>query len=636
MKISELSKKKVILAPYNDLSIKLRNTLPEDIYFAGFVDNFKSEDGVFSSKNLPKHEVVIINSPNHWRKIAAAFDTSKVYLYNMLGYEIISYDEYIKFVEEEQFFDVLLLPSNKSNIYDLSIIARELKKLNISSAIIDISSNINKNFKEGLEENNDIQTVHKDQVDYTKRKAILSSTDWQVGFCHPFLKKARENGELTIGIVDGIEDFEDADYLYQRNAYETVEFVLLMGKDDQNHLKHKVEKTSIVGLPKMWSLVNERSSLPRNDRVMINVNFTYGSFEEVREEWVNDVMSACQSAELPFIISQHHADNGSFPTEVVSTKNVYDTINDTSIVVSRFSTVILESLAMGRQVIYFNPHGETVKLYADPEGAYQIAKTIPELINCLKIAKNDRSYGKNEARQFLERKCNISSTIPPGKLAAYRVKNLIEERELICLTPEYKYEMDERYCARQVYHQYDIQSHEDEWRLEVYLHALGLMVKNRFTSIADVGCGSGFKLMTYFKDYSTLGLELPKNVNVLKEKYPDKNWKVFDFSSQVQEISTDVIICSDVIEQIVNPDELLSYLDRQSFEYLILSTSARDLVYSKDDPAMFGPPKNLTHQREWNFEEFQSYLSKFFDVIDHRITNYHQATQMMICKKKRK
>ena len=160
------------------------------------------------------------------------------------------------------------------------------------------------------------------------------------------------------------------------------------------------------------------------------------------------------------------------------------------------------------------------------------------------------------------------------------------------------------------------------------------MVKNRFTQITDVGCGSGIQLMTYFKDYRSLGLDLADNVNTLKEKYPDRNWEILDFYSKNKNFSTDVIICTDLIEQLVNPDELLSYLGRQSFEYLILSTPARELVYSKEHPALFGPPENLARKREWNFNEFQSYISKFFDVIDHRITNYHQATQMLVCKKK--
>jgi hypothetical protein len=140
--------------------------------------------------------------------------------------------------------------------------------------------------------------------------------------------------------------------------------------------------------------------------------------------------------------------------------------------------------------------------------------------------------------------------------------------------------------------------------------------------------------MTYFKDYDTLGLELPVNVDILQKRYPKRVWKVSDFAKETKSISADIIVCSDVIEHLVNPDELLLYLAKQSFQYLILSTPSRELVYERDDPANFGPPRNKAHQREWSFEEFHSYISKFFDVIDHRITNYHQATQMLVCKKK--
>ena len=317
---------------------------------------------------------------------------------------------------------------NKSNIIDLSLVSKSLKELRISSALIDVNSDFDKNIAEGFELTKDIRVIHQDSLPNTHFCAVVASNDWDPGFGRNFIHKQRELGKLTIGIVDGIEDFKDADYGYERHAYQTTEYVMLMGSDDLLHFSNKVEKTTIIGLPKMWSLYKNRTPLPNKNKVMVNVNFTYGSFENEREEWVSQVITTCNSIEQEFIISQHHADNGRFPTNLVSDKSVYETINECSIVISRFSTVVLEALAMGRKVIYFNPHGETVDLYKFPEGAFKIASSQNELVSCLHCCL-DNERNELAVETFLNNKCHIKSDIEPSTKAALYIQQLIKNRE---------------------------------------------------------------------------------------------------------------------------------------------------------------------------------------------------------------
>lgn len=196
-----------------------------------------------------------------------------------------------------------------------------------------------------------------------------------------------------------------------------------------------------------------------------------------------------------------------------------------------------------------------------------------------------------------------------------------------------KYCISMPYQARTEYQHYDDSLLEDEWQLEVYLHALGLMKKNKFKSIVDIGCGSAYKLVTYLGEYEIIGLELPDNVEKLRKKFPERKWDISDFSIK-SDISTDVIICSDVIEHLVDPDELLDYIKSISFKYLILSTPDRNLVCEAFDKGYDGPPINEAHVREWNYKEFGEYISEHFNVIDHRVTNLEQFNQMIVCEKK--
>ena len=194
------------------------------------------------------------------------------------------------------------------------------------------------------------------------------------------------------------------------------------------------------------------------------------------------------------------------------------------------------------------------------------------------------------------------------------------------------YCLDVRYKSSDSIYNFDDMNLTDEWQLEVYLYALGVLLKHNLKSVVDIGCGSGYKLVTYLRNFNTIGYEVEKNIDLLKKRYPDKDWRISTFSDP---IDTDVIICADVIEHLVEPDILLAYLIDQKFKFLILSTPDRNLVYPPQSIYRKGPPKNKAHVREWNSEEFLQYVSSFFNIIDHKITNLRQSTQTIICNKKK-
>lgn len=214
-----------------------------------------------------------------------------------------------------------------------------------------------------------------------------------------------------------------------------------------------------------------------------------------------------------------------------------------------------------------------------------------------------------------------------NQLRALEIKQLIKGDENLSTD---NYFIKAGYKSRTEYVHYDDLEEEDQWQLEVYLRAYGLMKRNEWKTVADIGCGSAYKLIKYLGEFETVGYELPANVEKLMERYPERDWRISDLTKK-EDIKADLIICSDVIEHLVDPDALMRYLAKQNFELLILSTPERDICRGAND---FGPPQNPAHQREWNFDEFRRYVSRFFQIKEHVITNNEQGTQMVICHKK--
>lgn len=174
----------------------------------------------------------------------------------------------------------------------------------------------------------------------------------------------------------------------------------------------------------------------------------------------------------------------------------------------------------------------------------------------------------------------------------------------------------------------------DEWQREVYAFAAALMARECLASVADVGCGSGYKLVNYLGNYDTTGYDVEKTVAFLKAKYPERTWCSVPFSERGLP-SPDLVVCSDVIEHVPDPDALLDFIIGLAPRYVVLSTPDRDCLYRPGSRHHFGPPTNPTHLREWSFAELRAYIGGKLDVLEHRITNRAQGTQMIFARPRR-
>jgi 2-polyprenyl-3-methyl-5-hydroxy-6-metoxy-1,4-benzoquinol methylase len=186
-----------------------------------------------------------------------------------------------------------------------------------------------------------------------------------------------------------------------------------------------------------------------------------------------------------------------------------------------------------------------------------------------------------------------------------------------------KFYIKESYVERDEINYFNDTGNTDQWQLEVYQYAKEILLKNSFNKVLDIGTGSGYKLISNFDEYYTLGIDVPETVKWLKEKYPNKEWSSEFFPRK----DFDLIICSDVIEHLEDPDQLISLIRDSNPSLIVLSTPDRNLIYGHDHD---GPPKNNCHVREWTFDEFHKYISSHFNVLDHFISNTAQATQVIL------
>lgn len=128
----------------------------------------------------------------------------------------------------------------------------------------------------------------------------------------------------------------------------------------------------------------------------------------------------------------------------------------------------------------------------------------------------------------------------------------------------------------------------------------------------DVGCGSAFKLNHFFagKAPRVVGVDQLQAVTWAKNQWKNGIEFIATNLEAPDELNEkfDLVICSDVIEHLADPDALLAWLRRLLAPggVIILSTPDRAVLYGKD----FMEPRNPEHVREWTFDEFASYVRR--------------------------
>lgn len=192
-----------------------------------------------------------------------------------------------------------------------------------------------------------------------------------------------------------------------------------------------------------------------------------------------------------------------------------------------------------------------------------------------------------------------------------------------------KYAIHPGYDHRAEPSYFDDTDNTDNWQREVYERARDLMTSEGLRTVYDVGCGSGFKLVQLLGNFDTTGIDLSPTIEIVRSRYADRKWIAGSFQ-ELDLPPADLVICSDVIEHVANPDALMHFLGRSTLGWVVLSTPDRNLVYGWRNRHRFGPPENPAHVREWTMAEFGHYVSQFINIDEHYISNRDQATQCVV------
>jgi SAM-dependent methyltransferase len=168
------------------------------------------------------------------------------------------------------------------------------------------------------------------------------------------------------------------------------------------------------------------------------------------------------------------------------------------------------------------------------------------------------------------------------------------------------------------------------YQLPVYSKCASLI--NEHNSVLDLGCGHGVKLRDFINPICTniVGVDFQHSIDYCKSNHDFGEWFVDNIEDPLYlGRKFDLIICSDVIEHLNDPNNLFDYLRVHSHKdtMIVLSTPERDLHHGENH---IGPPMNKTHVREWNASELKAYIEySGYEVLSHDIVDETEGREIL-------
>ncbi len=326
--------------------------------------------------------------------------------------------------------DVLFMPHNAYHTREMAAVAAELETRGIGSLFVDITNCYAD--EDSGHVMRELGLLHaravRDILDRVDPGVLFVMNDWSPPV-HDRVIDCRARRTTSMALVEGVQDYEDTHVEHlgigvHRSAYKHAGIALLVGAHDLKFFEGRDAR--VTGSTRIEQLAFEPKPASRPRRVVINSNFTYGLYTQDQPQWLASAVGACEQLGVEHVISRHQADAFDFSGLPVSGRPLYEELRECRVLVSRFSGVLLEAMALGVAVVYHNPHGERIDKFLDPKGAYPITTTQQELADAIEsLLAEDTAVTVDRQQAFFDRHVSVT----PGQPSWVRIADEIE-REL--------------------------------------------------------------------------------------------------------------------------------------------------------------------------------------------------------------
>jgi hypothetical protein len=271
----------------------------------------------------------------------------------------------------------------------------------------------------------------------------------------------------------------------------------------------------------------------------------------------------------------------------------------------------------------------TIETLRDPEGApsraradHRLAGDIARLKLPQSVLEKERLLRAQPLRgEMLGAAIEASEFVLPyaeriGEISRIRLK--WRQRQRVC----------DAY-AHQALPVNNVRGHHVELCRYVSLNAARIAEVNRFKTIIELGYESSLKLCKYFSSDYMISAENPppsEATQLRKPKYQPIEFEIL----HPDLFDADIVICSNVLEHILEPDRLLSAMAASAAKIFLFSSPALEILDAMGLSSRSGPPHVKSRFYEWTTSQFAELVNDHLVVIAHTIVDLANPTQFCV------
>jgi hypothetical protein len=241
----------------------------------------------------------------------------------------------------------------------------------------------------------------------TPQDLIVLGNDWGPRRLLRILNRLKARGVPLTAVVEG------ARFGLPR-LYKQVDELLCWGPSG---LELGARHARIVGSP----MIEKAAKLPRkhHDRPRVLVNYKFsGTAEDEGFVWGAAAIAAARAVDPDFTLTTHPSSRGVPEGIKVSHAPFHQLLQESTLVITKASTVIYEALAAGVAVLYFPAKDEVQAEFGDPRGAFDTGATGEDLLAAARRYAAAAVFPAQAAQAFLDRHVSIDPTTPANSRIA--------------------------------------------------------------------------------------------------------------------------------------------------------------------------------------------------------------------------
>lgn len=250
----------------------------------------------------------------------------------------------------------------------------------------------------------------------TRRDVLVVANDWYPTVVVETMQLLGQQGVRRVGVVEGGR-------FTHPERYRHIDHMLGWGASSREAFKVPVD---VVGSPIIEAAWRRPAATATSDFAVIAFKYP-GPTATAHQEWLEQSASACRSVGMPFEISCHPSYR--LPAGFSAAQREFrDLMPEAAVLITQPSTLVYEAMAAGKPVVLFPAADEPLLEYADPKGAFDIAREAAELPALLRAAlEAGKDNYRDRCRAFLDFHVSIDPQVAAVERIAQALTRISRE-----------------------------------------------------------------------------------------------------------------------------------------------------------------------------------------------------------------